>query len=128
MTTNPHRILTPTEKRILTAAKPELSAYQIADELNLHPQEIYRAVRKFNLIISPHKQVLSDEQKQEIRELASPELGAAEIARKVKSTKSRVMCFLEKENLPRKTNAVLRDYPKIGSAYFDWRDFGNSIF
>ena len=128
MTTQPKKYISYAERKILQIASTELSANEIAQQAEVHIQDVYRTVRKFDLKIRPHEpKLLTKEQQEEIRELASPNVGLAEIARKIKSTPSRVRWFMDKERLPRKTNSVPKTYPKIGSMFFDWRDFENSV-
>lgn len=102
------------EQRIIDNASPELYAIDIAVNANVSLQSVYRAVRKFNLQIKKFKNDLTDEQKDIIRSMASPQTGVKAIRDVIGCTRFQIECFLDEEGLPRKRSKSLHKEIPMG--------------
>lgn len=101
-------IPSPTEQAIINAAKPELHAIDISIAAEVSLQSVYRCVRKYGLIIKKFKNDLTEDQKETIRAMASPETGVKAIREVIGCTRFQIECFLEEEGLPKKRSKSLR--------------------
>lgn len=121
--------LTPNEKRVLESYSPNLTAVELAELAHTNVQSVYRAMRKFKLEVKLFKVYLTEEQKQQIRELARPDIGVKWLSEQVNGTRHRVHEFLTAEGLPFKrafTNA--QAVPDESKKFFCWEDFGNTVY
>lgn len=121
--------LTPNERRILETYSPNLSAVELAELAHTNVQCVYRSMRKFNLQVKLFKVYLTEEQKQQIRELAKPHIGVKWLSEQVNATRNRVHEFLNAEGLPYKRAAAKAEAVTDESKhFFCWEDFGNTVY
>jgi hypothetical protein len=116
------------EQRIIEAAKPDLYAADIAANLSLDVQHVYRTVRKYGLTIKTFSQGLTYDQQQTVIRMASPETGVRHIARVIGSTDRKVDIFMTKFNLPRKRQKEQSQPVKSGKDVFCWEDYENRLY
>ncbi len=116
------------EQRIIEAAKPDLYAADIAANLSLDVQHVYRTVRKYGLTIKTFSQGLTYDQQQTVIRMASPETGVRHIARVIGATDRKVDTFMTKFNLPRKRQKESREPVQSGKDVFCWEDYENRLF
>jgi hypothetical protein len=120
--------MTPKEKQICQTASPELYAMDIAILCKCELQEVYRAVRKFNLVTKKFAPGLTKAQQDKVRELASPTTGLRSLSRATGATERVIELFMNKNNLPRKRHHPPTQPVKSGKDVFCWEDFENGLF
>jgi len=124
--------LTPEQvKKIIETASPDLTVAEIAYYCGLKWTQVIPVLNRRKIKYKPEKNgagnfaiMHTQEQKDRMRQLASDNLCASELAKMIGSTRQRVAMFLKQNNLPVKSqkNARYREKEEVKGGCFDWKE------
>lgn len=119
--------MNPFQKRIVEAAHPDKSAYDLAYELYVSVISVRRAQKKFGFPMKSVKPpAITEDKKISINSLANAQTTPTEIADKLGLDRKKVYTYLKENNLPF-FNPRFKEPTEKDNKFFKWIDFDNNI-